>query len=50
MMEDAVEQTTKMLKAAGLKNVSGYTKSKPPGLAIHELGTARMGRDPKSSV
>ncbi|ASP49348.1 GMC oxidoreductase [Cognaticolwellia beringensis] len=50
MMEDAVEQSIKMLKAAGLKNVSGNTMHGPPGLAIHELGTARMGRDAKTSI
>lgn len=46
MMNDAKE----MLEAAGLKNVrandSGYTV----GMGIHEMGTARMGRDPKTSV
>jgi len=50
MMDDATEQSMKMLKAAGLKNVRGQSKNGPPGLAIHELGTARMGRDPKTSV
>lgn len=50
MMEDAAEQAIKMLKAAGLKNVSGHPTHKPPGLAIHELGTARMGRDAKTSI
>jgi choline dehydrogenase-like flavoprotein len=50
MMEDAAQQSINMLKAAGLKNVSGGVKHGPPGLAIHELGTARMGRDPKTSV
>lgn len=50
MMEDAVEQSIKMLKAVGAKNVSGHTMHGPPGLAIHELGTARMGRDPKTSI
>jgi choline dehydrogenase-like flavoprotein len=46
MMNDAKE----MLEAAGLKDVktndSGYTV----GMGIHEMGTARMGRDPKTSV
>ncbi|MFT5293998.1 MAG: choline dehydrogenase-like flavoprotein [Colwellia sp.] len=50
MMEDAAEQSIKMLKAIGLKNVSGHPTQGPPGLAIHELGTARMGRDPKTSI
>jgi choline dehydrogenase-like flavoprotein len=46
MMDDAAE----MLEAAGVKNVkkndTGYTF----GRGIHEMGTARMGRDPKTSV
>jgi len=50
MMDDATEQSIAMLKAAGLKNVTGASSHHPPGLAIHELGTARMGRDPKTSV
>jgi choline dehydrogenase-like flavoprotein len=50
MMEDAAEQSIKMLKAVGLKNVSGKSTHRPPGIAIHELGTARMGLDPKTSI
>jgi choline dehydrogenase-like flavoprotein len=50
MMIDAAEQAEKMLKAVGLKNVSSRVMNGPPGLAIHELGTARMGRDPKTSI
>jgi len=47
MMNDAAE----MLEAAGLKNISTYNDtSKNPGIGIHEMGTARMGRDPKTSV
>ena len=47
MMNDAAE----MLEAAGVKNVTPYNdKSKNPGIGIHEMGTARMGRDPKTSV
>ena len=47
MMNDAAE----MLEAAGLKNVTPYNdESKHPGIGIHEMGTARMGNDPKSSV
>jgi choline dehydrogenase-like flavoprotein len=46
MMNDAVE----MLEAAGLKNVKPYDNGSYPGMAIHEMGTARMGRDPKTSV
>lgn len=47
MMNDAAE----MLEAAGLKNVTPYNdNSKHLGIGIHEMGTARMGRDPKTSV
>jgi choline dehydrogenase-like flavoprotein len=46
MMDDAVE----MLKAAKLENVKGFNHPVVPGSVIHEMGTARMGRDPKTSV
>ncbi|MBC6610981.1 GMC family oxidoreductase [Hymenobacter sp. BT507] len=46
MMEDAKE----MLEKAGLKNVNTYNNSSVLGGGIHEMGTARMGRDPKTSV
>jgi choline dehydrogenase-like flavoprotein len=46
MMNDAVE----MLTAAGLKDVKGFDNDYAPGMGIHEMGTARMGRDPKTSV
>ncbi len=43
---DAVE----MLEKAGLKNIVGFDNKHEPGYGIHEMGTARMGRDPKTSV
>ncbi|MVM29405.1 GMC family oxidoreductase [Spirosoma sp. HMF4905] len=46
MMNDAKE----MLEASGLKNVKSYDNGSYLGMAIHEMGTARMGRDPKTSV
>ncbi|MBI5372372.1 MAG: GMC family oxidoreductase [Sphingobacteriales bacterium] len=46
MMNDAKE----MLEAAGVKNVETYDHGYEVGMGIHEMGTARMGRDPKSSV
>jgi choline dehydrogenase-like flavoprotein len=46
MMNDAVE----MLEAAGIKNVHGYEGDGTPGRGIHEMGTARMGKDAKTSV
>ena len=39
-----------MLEVAGFKNISTYDDPGGPGLGIHEMGTARMGRDPKTSV
>lgn len=51
MRKDMQEQAKKMLKAAGYKNIRGYDNGgKAMGLGIHEMGTARMGRDPKTSV
>ena len=50
MMKDAADTAEEMLKVAGVENVSSYVNQGPPGLAIHELGTARMGRNPKDSV
>ncbi|SFZ89472.1 Choline dehydrogenase [Flaviramulus basaltis] len=52
MRKDMKEQAVKMLKAAGFKNVIGYDKLNKTamGYGIHEMGTARMGRNPKTSV
>lgn len=50
MREDMVSQAVEMLEKAGLKDVNGYDNLGAPGLGIHEMGTARMGRDPKTSV
>lgn len=52
MRKDMQEQAVKMLEAAGFKNVEGFDnlESRALGLGIHEMGTARMGRDPKTSV
>ena len=46
MMNDAKE----ILEAAGVKDVKGNDNGYAPGMGIHEMGTARMGRDPKTSV
>ncbi|MDE0473033.1 MAG: GMC family oxidoreductase, partial [Gammaproteobacteria bacterium] len=50
MMREAVEQAAEMLEAAGGRDVRPQPVISPPGLAIHEMGTARMGRDPATSV
>ena len=46
MMNDAAE----MLEAAGIKNVKTYDAGYTFGMGIHEMGSARMGKDPKTSV
>jgi len=46
MMDDAVE----MLAAAKLEDIKGFNRPVTPGSVIHEMGTARMGRDPGTSV
>ena len=46
MMNDAAE----MLEVAGFKNVKTFDNGYIFGNGIHEMGTARMGRDPKTSV
>ena len=52
MRIDIQEQAVAMLKAAGYEKVQGFDNPNDyaPGLAIHEMGGARMGRDPKTSV
>lgn len=50
MRKDMLESAKEMLEAAGLKNVGGSDDMPPPGHCIHEMGTARMGRDPKTAV
>lgn len=50
MREDIEREAVAMLKAAGFKDVSGYNGESYLGIGIHEMGTARMGRDPKTSV
>ena len=46
MKQDAIE----MLEAAGVKEVKGFEQEGVPGRSIHEMGAARMGADPKTSV
>ena len=50
MSKDIAVQAAEMLAAAGAKDIRVFQEMTPPGLAIHEMGTARMGRDPKTSV
>ncbi len=48
--EHANRDAAQMLIAAGFENVAPLGPIKPPGSAVHEMGTARMGRDPATSV
>jgi len=50
MRKDMMADAAEMLEAAGIKNVSQNDWGYAPGMGIHEMGTARMGRDPKTSV
>jgi len=51
MKECMVDEAIKMLDAAGLKNITTYeTQKSAPGISVHEMGTARMGKDPETSV
>jgi len=50
MRKDMLQDGMEMLEAAGVKNVTGSDGDGTPGRGIHEMGTARMGHDPKTSV
>jgi choline dehydrogenase-like flavoprotein len=50
MRRDMIADMAEMLEQCGLKNVEMFDNGYFPGMGIHEMGTARMGRDPKTSV
>lgn len=50
MRRDMALDMAEMLEQCGVKNVRMYDGGYFPGMGIHEMGTARMGRDPKTSV
>jgi choline dehydrogenase-like flavoprotein len=50
MLKDAADTAMEMLEAAGAADVERREEISTPGLGIHEVGTARMGNDPKTSV
>jgi len=50
MRKDMVNDAKEMLEAAGVKNVQGFEGDGTLGRGIHEMGSARMGADPKTSV
>jgi choline dehydrogenase-like flavoprotein len=50
MRKDIVEEMKMMLEIGGAKNITTYDAGHAMGHGIHEMGTARMGNDPKTSV
>jgi choline dehydrogenase-like flavoprotein len=50
MIKDFNDQLTEMYTRAGFTNIKTYDSKQAPGLDIHEMGGARMGKDPKTSV
>jgi len=50
MRKDMMNDMAETLEACGVKNVETYDNEYFPGMGIHEMGTARMGKDPKTSV
>lgn len=50
MRKDMLTDGLEILEASGVKDVTGHDGDGTPGRGIHEMGTARMGRDPKTSV
>ena len=50
MRKDIKQQAAEMLESAGFRDVREYDNEYAMGLAIHEMGTARMGHDPKTSL
>ena len=50
MRKDMQDQAVQMLEKAGAKDITPYDAPYALGLGIHEMGTARMGFDPKTSV
>jgi choline dehydrogenase-like flavoprotein len=50
MRRDMMNDMAEMLEATGVREVRVFDNGYFPGMGIHEMGTARMGRDPKTSV
>ena len=50
MAKDAVDTACELADAAGFEILAKNEKPNPPGYSIHEVGTCRMGNDPKKSV
>ena len=50
MSKDILDVITEMFTVAGFTNIRAYSYLQPGGTAVHEMGTARMGHDPSTSV
>src|SRR5690606_25067658 len=50
MQQDMANASAEMLEVAGFRNIKPYVNTSFPGNANHEMGTARMGHDKKTSV
>jgi choline dehydrogenase-like flavoprotein len=50
MRKDMVHDMEELLEQCGVKDVNGYDAECFPGMGIHEMGTARMGKSAKTSV
>jgi len=50
MRKDIEETAADMLEKSGFHNIQTFSYDQPAGSAVHEMGTMRMGRDPKTSV
>lgn len=50
MARDVIESIQEMVDAAGFQTMFVNATPAPPGFCIHEVGTARMGADPKTSI
>lgn len=50
LREHGLKCAVEMLEAAGCENITSYNDATAPGACIHEMGTARMGHDPNTSV
>jgi len=50
MLKDLLDSAGEMLDTSGFKNIVKNDSKEIPGMDIHEMGTARMGKDPKTSI
>jgi choline dehydrogenase-like flavoprotein len=50
MRKDMANDAAEMLEAGGFREIKTFDRETGVGLGIHEMGTARMGKDPKTSV